>query len=77
MVLAQGLLLGVAAMLMFTRSVELLGPTRASTLAVVVPITALLLAAFVLGEPLTALKTLGAGLALAGMLGAVLLTGRR
>lgn len=77
MLVAQGLLLGVAAMLMFTRSVELLGPTRASTLAVVVPITALLLAAFILAEPLTALKTLGAGLALAGMLGAVLLTGRR
>ena len=77
MLVAQGLLLGVAAMLMFTRSVELLGPTRASTLAVVVPITALLLAAVVLGEALTALKVLGAGLALAGMLGAVLLTGRR
>lgn len=77
MLVAQGLLLGVAAMLMFTRSVELLGPTRASTLAVVVPITALLLAALVLGEALTALKVLGAGLALAGMLGAVLLTGRR
>ncbi len=77
MLVAQGLLLGVAAMLMFTRSVELLGPTRASTLAVVVPITALLLAAFILAEPLTALKTLGAALALAGMLGAVLLPGRR
>ena len=77
MLVAQGLLLGVAAMLMFTRSVELLGPTRASTLAVVVPITALLLAAVVLGEALTALKVLGAGLALAGMLGAVMFTGRR
>jgi len=77
MLVAQGLLLGVAAMLFFTRSVELLGPTRASTLAVVVPITALLLAAVVLDEPLTALKLLGAGLALAGMLGAVTLTGRR
>jgi len=57
--------------------VELLGPTRASTLSVVVPITALLLAAMVLGEALTPLKLLGAGLALAGMLGAVTLTGRR
>ncbi len=77
MLVAQGLLLGVAAMLMFTRSVELLGPTRASTLAVMVPITALALAAGVLGEPLTVLKVLGGGLALVGMLGAVLLTGRR
>ncbi len=77
MIFAQGVMLGVLAMLLFTRSVELLGPTRASTLAVVVPITALLLAAFILGEPLTPLKLLGAGLALAGMLGAVTLTGSR
>jgi drug/metabolite transporter (DMT)-like permease len=77
MIFAQGVMLGVLAMLFFTRSVELLGPTRASTLAVVVPITALLLAALVLGEPLTPLKLLGAGLALAGMLGAVTLTGKR
>lgn len=77
MIFAQGVMLGVLAMLLFTRSVELLGPTRASTLSVVVPITALLLAAIVLGEALTAMKLLGAGLALAGMLGAVTLTGRR
>lgn len=77
MLFAQGVLLGVAAMLLFTRSVELLGPTRASTLSVVVPITALLLAAAVLGEALTPTKLVGAALALAGMLGAVLLTGRR
>ncbi|WP_368419340.1 DMT family transporter [Rhodovarius sp.] len=77
MIFAQGVMLGVLAMLLFTRSVELLGPTRASTLSVVVPITALLLAAMVLGEALTPLKLLGAGLALAGMLGAVTLTGRR
>ncbi len=77
MVFAQGVMLGVLAMLFFTRSVELLGPTRASTLAVMVPVTALLLAATVLEEPLTPLKLLGAGLALAGMLGAVTLTGKR
>ena len=77
MIFAQGLLLGVAAMLLFTRSVELLGATRSSTLAVVVPITALILAAIVLDEPLTPPKLVGAGLALAGMLAAVTLTGRR
>ena len=56
---------------------ELLGPTRAATLSIMVPVTALLLAAFLLEEPISLLQGLGATLAAGGMLTAVLFTGRR
>lgn len=72
---AQGIMLGVVSMQMFTRSLEILGPTRAATLSVMVPVTALLLSATVLGEPIGAKQVLGAVLAILGMLGAVTLTG--
>ncbi len=75
--LGQGLVLGLAAMFMFSRSVELLGATRASSLSVMVPVTGLAAAAWLLDEPLSGLKLLGAGLAICGMLAAVLFTGRR
>jgi drug/metabolite transporter (DMT)-like permease len=42
-----------------------------------VPVTALLLAAFVLAEPISWLQGGGAALAVGGMLGAVLFTGRK
>lgn len=77
MIVAQGVLLGGASMLLFARSVEMLGATRASTLAVIVPVTGLILSAVVLAEPIGAVKALGATLSVGGMLAAVLFTGRR
>lgn len=77
MIVAQGVLLGSVSMLLFARSVEVLGATRAGTLSVLVPVTGLLLAAFVLNEPIGLVKTLGAALAVGAMLVAVLFTGRR
>ena len=69
--------LGCVAMFFFARAVELLGATRAATLSVMVPVVALLLAGLWLREPLSLLQILGAGLAVAGMLAAVLFTGRK
>ena len=77
MLLAQGVLLGSITMLLFARSVEMLGATRAGTLAVLVPVGGLVLAALVLGEPIGPVKILGAALAVGAMLVAVLFTGRR
>jgi drug/metabolite transporter (DMT)-like permease len=57
--------------------VELLGATRAGTLSVLVPVVGLLLSAWLLAEPISLLKGLGAGLAAGAMLLAVLFTGRR
>ena len=73
----QGLVLGAFAMFLYARAVELLGPTRAATLSIMVPVTALLLAGLLLGEPISLLQGLGAALAAGGMLAAVLFTGRR
>ncbi|MCU0890021.1 MAG: DMT family transporter [Rubritepida sp.] len=77
MVVAQGLLLGVVSMFLFARSVELLGATRAGTVSVLVPVIGLVFAAVALAEPIGPVKTLGAALAVGGMLVAVLFTGRR
>jgi drug/metabolite transporter (DMT)-like permease len=77
MLIAQGVLLGSISMLLFARSVELLGPTRAGTMAVLVPVTGLVFSALILDEPIGAVKILGAGLAVGAMLVAVLFTGRR
>ncbi|MBX9749043.1 MAG: DMT family transporter [Roseococcus sp.] len=77
MMIAQGVLLGSISMLLFARSVELLGATRAGTMAVLVPVTGLVFSALVLDEPIGAVKILGAGLAVGAMLVAVLFTGRR
>lgn len=77
MVVAQGLLLGVVSMFLFARSVELLGPTRAGTLSVLVPVIGLVFAAAVLAEPIGWMKGAGAALAVGAMLAAVLFTGRR
>lgn len=74
---AQGIALGALAMFLYARAVELLGPTRAATLSIMVPVTALLLAAFLLEEPISLLQGLGATLAAGGMLAAVLFTGRK
>jgi len=74
---AQGLVLGALAMFLYARAVELLGPTRAATLSIMVPVTALLLAALLLHEPISLLQGLGASLAVGGMLAAVLFTGRK
>ena len=73
----QGLLLGALAMFLYARAVELLGPTRAATLSIMVPVTALLLAALLLREPISLLQGLGASFAVGGMLAAVLFTGRK
>ena len=73
----QGVVLGALAMFLYARAVELLGPTRAATLSIMVPVTALLLAALVLHEPISLLQGMGASLAVGGMLAAVLFTGRK
>lgn len=73
----QGIVLGALAMFLYARAVELLGPTRAATLSIMVPVTALLLAAYVLAEPISWLQGGGATLAVGGMLAAVLFTGRK
>ena len=73
----QGIVLGALAMFLYARAVELLGPTRAATLGVMVPVIALLLAGLWLGEPVSLLQALGAVCAVGGMLAAVLLTGRK
>ena len=77
MTLAQGLMLGILAMGMFARSLDLLGPTRASTISVFVPVSALLLAWLILDETMGPLQLIGATIAVSGMLAAVLFTGRR
>jgi drug/metabolite transporter (DMT)-like permease len=77
MIVAQGVLLGAISMLLFARSVEMLGATRASILSVLVPVTGLILSALVLGEEIGAVKALGASLCMGAMLAAVLFTGRR
>ncbi|MDB5415576.1 MAG: EamA/RhaT family transporter [Rubritepida sp.] len=77
MIIAQGVLLGGMSMLLFARSVEMLGATRASTLAVIVPVTGLILSAVVLDETIGPVKALGATLSVGAMLVAVLFTGRR
>ena len=77
MLVAQGVILGGASMLLFARSVEMLGATRAATLSVLVPATGLSAAWLVLGEPIGWLKASGALLAVSSMLIAVLFTGRR
>lgn len=73
----QGIVLGALAMFLYARAVELLGPTRAATLGVMVPVIALLLAGLWLGEPVSLLQALGAICAVGGMLAAVLFTGRK
>ncbi|UPY39023.1 DMT family transporter [Sediminicoccus sp. KRV36] len=77
MLVAQGVLLGCVSMLLFARSVEMLGATRASTLSVVVPVMGLITSALVLGETIGPVKALGASLSVGAMLVAVLFTGRR
>lgn len=77
MLIAQGVLLGCFSMLLFARSVEMLGATRASTLSIIVPVTGLLLSWLVLGETIGPVKAFGATLSVGAMLAAVLFTGRR
>lgn len=77
MIVAQGVLLGCLSMLLFGRSVEMLGATRAATLSVLVPVTGLILSAVVLGEEIGPVKAAGAALCTVAMLAAVLFTGRR
>lgn len=74
---AQGVMLGVVSLFLYARAVELLGATRGSSLAVMVPVVALLLAALLLDESLSGLQLAGATLAVLGMLAAVLFTGRK
>ncbi len=77
MIVAQGVLLGSLSMLLFGRSVEMLGATRAATLSVLVPVTGLILSAAVLGEEIGPVKAAGAAVCTLAMLAAVLFTGRR
>lgn len=79
--LVQGLSLGVlssaVATTLYARATELMGATRAACLSAMVPVVAVILSAIVLAEPLGAAKLAGVTLAVAGMVGAVLFTGRR
>lgn len=74
---AQGIMLGVVSLFLYARAVEMLGATRSASLGVMVPVVGLLLAALLLGEGLGGLKLAGAGLAVGGMLAAVMFTGRK
>lgn len=77
MVFAQGFLIGCVSMLLFARSVEMLGPTRAGTIAVLVPVIGMVAAWAILHEPIGPGQGFGAALAVGAMLVAVLFTGRR
>jgi drug/metabolite transporter (DMT)-like permease len=77
MVFAQGFLIGCVSMLLFARSVEILGPTRAGTIAVLVPVIGMVGAWAILHEPIGWGQGFGAALAVGAMLVAVLFTGRR
>jgi drug/metabolite transporter (DMT)-like permease len=77
LVFAQGVMLGAGSMLLYAKSVELLGATRAASLSVVMPVMALIFAWAILGETIGWLPLGGAAMAVGGMLAAVLFTGRR
>lgn len=74
---AQGVISSAIATTMYARAGELMGATRTACLVAIVPVAALLLSALVLNEPLGAAKLAGTALAVGGMVGAVLFTGRR
>lgn len=75
--LAQGVLSSAIATTLYARAAELMGATRTACMTALVPVVALILAAMVLAEPLGGAKLGGVGLAVGGMLVAVLFTGRR
>ena len=74
---AQGVLASAIATTLYARAGELMGATRTACLTAMVPVAALVLAALVLAEPMGVAKLAGVVVAVGGMLGAVLLTGRR
>lgn len=74
---AQGVLTSAIATTLYARAGELLGATRAACLIILVPVIAVILSAILLAEPIGAVKLAGVALAIAGMLAAVLFTGRR
>ncbi len=75
--LAQGVLASAIATTLYARAAELMGATRTACMTAIVPVMALVFAATVLAEPLGGAKLAGVGLAVGGMLVAVLFTGRR
>jgi len=74
---AQGVLASAIATTLYAKAGELLGATRTACLTAMVPVAALLLSVLVLAEPMGGAKLTGVVIAVVGMLGAVLLTGRR
>lgn len=64
----QGVLVVIVAMVLYTRAIAELGPTRLSAIMALVPALSALLAVPVLGEPLTGLLPLGIALVTAGAL---------
>jgi drug/metabolite transporter (DMT)-like permease len=74
---AQGVVVGAFSVFLYAKAAEKLGATKAAALPVLGPVVAVLSAALVLGEPLGPVTVLGVGLAVGGMLAAVLFTGRR
>lgn len=57
------------ALLLFFRLIKIVGPTRTSTVAYLVPVAALLYGVALLGEPLTVRALCGLALILAGVAG--------
>ncbi|MGG5809564.1 DMT family transporter [Falsiroseomonas sp. CW058] len=74
---AQGVFASALATTLYARAAELMGATRAACLSTMVPVMAVILSVAVLGEALGEAKLAGVVLAVAGMLAAVLFTGRR
>ncbi len=73
----QGLGASVIATTLYARAVALLGATKAGCVGTMMPVVALMLSAWLLGESLGRLKLAGVAVAVAAMLAAVLFTGRR
>jgi drug/metabolite transporter (DMT)-like permease len=74
---AQGVLSSAVATTLYARAAELMGATRTACMTAAVPAMALAVAAVALGEPIGGAKVGGVALAVAGILAAVLFTGRR
>lgn len=74
---AQGVVVGALSVFLYAKAAEKLGATKAAALPVLGPVIAVVSAALILGEPLGIATLGGVGLAVGGMLAAVLFTGRR
>lgn len=67
-VIVQGLLAGIVAVLAFTRSVELLGPSRASVFPALVPVAAIVIGIPMTGELPTSVQLAGLAIVTLGLI---------